>query len=171
MSEDKSMKKVMTILEDLIEKGTFTTAALEGIQDLKKHAKELEHEVAAREEQNLDLQGRIATLTKAATDSSTSRAVMEARLKVLEDQLCTVVLREKQADLLDHTVKCEKEKTALVLDMFKTVFKPSSVRETVLGTIPIATEGHPGEPTLNVYPCPGTVQPGPVSTVKTSEKE
>jgi septal ring factor EnvC (AmiA/AmiB activator) len=172
MSDPKEpMQQLLDLIGTMITEGTFSASALAGIQTLKAKAEALAKETTDKQTTIDRLQRENSAKEQEITQQRGDIRRLTERLEGIEAREAAVLAREIKQEVADTKLACEKEKVSLVTDMFKTVFKPSSVRETLFGTIPVPVEGMPGGGPGNSYPCPGTVQQAPTNLTRTTEKE
>lgn len=105
---------------------------------LGKHFKEAEATTKSLSEANERIDALRQTVDSANKRNETLQLQIkrEVNLKARED---VVLAREQKQNVLDARLDCEKEKVALVKEMFKDVFRNSSVKRSIIGSTPLAS--------------------------------
>lgn len=127
-------QKLVDLLQEITEKQTFSLEGLKAVQELKTRAEFVDKRNEELEQRNRDLKAENDNARRLLADSDSQNEKLKTRLGAIEK-------RELDCTIAETVLKCEKEKGALVIDMFKTVFKNTIVRENVCSSVPLAGPG------------------------------
>jgi len=145
-------QRLVDLLQEITEKQTFSLEGLKAVQELKTRAEFVDKQNEELKTKNLSMRDEVEQARNDLKQSSDQVSTLKTRLAAIEK-------RELDCTIAETVLKCEKEKTALVVDMFRTVFKNTIVRENVCGNT--AVPGHSG--------CGPTSMP--ISETRTRETE
>lgn len=118
-------KELTELINEIITQKTFSADALEGIQRLRAKAESLERELE-KVNSDFDMHKRAAAAIKEGYEQLREE---NTRLKTRCEN---IEARELAQNINDVKLICANEKQSLVLSMFNTVFKNTTVRESVL---------------------------------------
>lgn len=144
--------KLMQQIAALIHEKTFTAEAIEGIKLLHEECKKLEANAFIQAE-------RIDTLERDKKAFMLAYDKAQVELKEFRDREGNLVNREARVTELEKTTAVASGKLEAFSDAFHTIFKNTVVRESITGSIPVAT-GDPPYPTAQ-----------PSSEFRTRERE
>jgi len=148
---EKDMTKLMNAMNELIEKGTFSLEAVEGVKQLRDNNKILADKLLVKETEVKDRTTQYNDATAQLSKVKVELAAWEARHKAL-------VEREKKVTELEKKMAVAEAESKIYSNVFATIFRNTIVRENVSSSIPMLQQG-------------GYVSPHPGSETRTTEKE
>lgn len=120
------------------------------------------------------LEGEIATIREANRGHISKCQGLEAELRqhaALAKREADVAARESQVELNNQAAAFAEKRRQDVFDLVSLIFRAPAVKQQVIGNIPVAVEGHPGNPQFGQSPAGGYVASGALSTTTTTTQE
>lgn len=136
------MTKLQLQIDELVASKTFSLDALEGIRLIRDGLREMT-------EKNAELQRKCEELQRNNFKLSTEIDNLNTRNKIFAEDLEKARKLSSEGQLAIHASKTSAAVADAYKDILYTIFKPSSVRETIQRQVAKPVEGSPGG---NGYP-------------------
>lgn len=127
-TSDKS--KLDQIIDELIQRGTFTGAALDGIQEMRKEISDFRNSLIATKT-------RVDSLLAENIELKSNKSALESKLSAWQAKENGIAAREINISKLEAEADKHKALSAQAVDLFKTVFRNTEVRREMFGSVPV----------------------------------
>lgn len=141
------------VIDDLVQKKTFSLDALDAVKDLKARAESMEKTLQSRESEIRDI--RAKNEEHIATINNLKSQVEQHKLRE-----ANLLEREKAADKAIYEAEKHKAVADAIRESMQTVFRPAAVRTEIHRSVAVPAGG------MNSYP---TTMPETETTVVTQE--
>lgn len=135
--------KLQAALDAVIQEGTFSLSAVEGVKRLRDENEKLLLKLNEADEENTTLRASNRKLETKCVDFETRSAALAAREK-------EVVKREVEIIKLECGVSQERAVAAAYKDCFGLVFRNQHVHRSISGNVPVAGGNNYGPQTMSM---------------------